>query len=246
MSEEAHILVVDDEAEIREMFAEYLRRHGFRVSEAGSGEIMRRVIDSVPVDLVLLDLRMPGEDGLSLARALRASTDAGIIMVTAVDEAVDRVIGLEMGADDYIGKPCDLRELLARIKSVLRRRRAARPAATVPAGPGKGTADGGRVRFGTFVLDLGMRRLLRRDGTVVPLTAMEFDLLHAFATHPNRVLTRDQLLDLAHKRGPEPFDRSIDVRVTRIRRKIEVDPAKPQVIKTVRNGGYMFVSNPEA
>ncbi|HYG90644.1 MAG TPA: response regulator [Azospirillum sp.] len=240
MSEDAHILVVDDEADVREMFADYLRLRGFRVSEAGSGEAVRRILGTGPVDLVLLDLKMPGEDGLSLIRVLREATDAGIIMVTAIDEAVDRVIGLEMGADDYIGKPCDLRELLARVKSVLRRRRAARPAPATVA-----EADKTQVRFGSFILDIGMRRLVRSDGTVVPLTAMEFDLLNAFATHPNRVLTRDQLLDLAHNRGAEPFDRSIDVRVTRIRRKIEVDPTKPQVIKTVRNGGYMFVSNPE-
>jgi two-component system phosphate regulon response regulator OmpR len=234
MNDNAHIVVVDDEPDIRETIEDYLGLHGFVVSTADGGKRLREIVAERPVDLVLLDLRMPGEDGLSLARYLREHTEAGVIMVTAVGETVDRIVGLEMGADDYLAKPFDLRELLARIKSVLRRLR------SEPAGPASRSEN--EVPFGRLLLNLDSHKLYALDGSEIALTSMEFDLLQAFASHPNRVLNRDQLLDLAHHRGWEPFDRSIDIRIARIRRKIEEDPGKPQVIKTVRGAGYMFVT----
>jgi two-component system phosphate regulon response regulator OmpR len=238
-----HIVVVDDEQDVRETVEEYLAMQGFRVSTADGGPRLREIIEqNGPVDLVLLDINMPGEDGLSLARYLREHSNTGIIMLTASGEVIDRIVGLEIGADDYLGKPVDLRELLARIKALLRRLRptgeapAATPStAAVPEGTG-------RVVFGICQLDLDAHKLVNADGEEVPLTSMEFDLLKAFAEHPNRVLTRDQLLDMAHSRDWEPFDRSIDVRIARIRRKVEKDPSKPQVIKTIRGAGYMFAS----
>ncbi len=233
MSDRERIVVVDDEEDVRDTFAEYLTMRGYDVSTAESGEALRARVEEGPLDLVLLDLNLPGEDGLTLARYLREETEAAIIMVTAAAEPVDRVIGLELGADDYIGKPCDLRELAARVKSVLRR--AAAPPAKVPSG------DNRRLAIGSFVLDLDAHELFAEDGSPVSLTAMEFDLLAAFVEHPNRVLTRDQLLDLAHHRRWDPFDRSIDIRIARLRRKIEADPQKPQIIKTVRGAGYVFV-----
>lgn len=230
-----HIVVVDDEPGIRETIEEYLELHDFQVTAVGGGEGLREVIDDKDVDLVLLDIRMPGEDGLSLARYLRENTQVGIIMLTAAGEVVDRIVGLEMGADDYLAKPVDLRELLARIKSVLRRA-SQKEEATLG-----GTDSSARVvPFGEFTLNLESHKLFEASGLEVPLTSMEFDLLKAFADNPNRVLTRDQLLNLAHNRDWEPFDRSIDIRIARIRRKIESDPAKPQVIKTVRGAGYIF------
>jgi DNA-binding response OmpR family regulator len=180
---------------------------------------------------------MPGENGFDIARRVRASSNVPILMLTAADEVVDRVVGLELGADDYVIKPFDLRELRARIDALLRR--TARVAAT-PTPENRTPANS--VRFGDLLLDLEARRLLQADGTALELTAMEFDLLAAFARNPDRVLTRERLLDLAHDRASDPFDRSIDVRITRIRRKVERDPAKPQVIKTMRGAGYMFVS----
>ncbi len=233
MSDRERIVVVDDEEDVRDTFAEYLTMRGYDVSTAESGEALRARVEEGSFDLVLLDLNLPGEDGLTLARFLREETEAAIIMVTAAAEPVDRVIGLELGADDYIGKPCDLRELAARVKSVLRR--AGNPPAKVPSG------DNRRLAIGSFVLDLDAHELFAEDGSPVSLTAMEFDLLAAFVEHPNRVLTRDQLLDLAHHRRWDPFDRSIDIRIARLRRKIEVDPQKPQIIKTVRGAGYVFV-----
>ena len=235
MQGQKHIVVVDDEPGIRETIGEYLELHDFSVTTVDGGDGLREVIDDKDVDLVLLDIRMPGEDGLTLARFLRESTHVGIIMLTAAGEVVDRIVGLEMGADDYLAKPVDLRELLARIKAVLRRASQAE----------EETADDGgtavrTVRFGEFTLNLESHKLFEASGSEVPLTSMEFDLLKAFADHPNRVLTRDQLLNLAHNRDWEPFDRSIDIRIARIRRKIESDPAKPQVIKTVRGAGYLF------
>jgi two-component system phosphate regulon response regulator OmpR len=236
MSDKTHILVVDDEPDLREMIEEYLVQQGFSVTTAENGAVMRRMMAEQPVDLVLLDIRMPGEDGLSLARFLRERYPVGIIMLTAADEVVDRVVGLEIGADDYLGKPFDPRELLARIKSVLRRLTlgAIQDAASIDPVPTG-------VRFGRCRLNLESHQLFDLNGAEIPITSMEFDLLQAFATHPNRVLTRDRLLDMAHSRDWEPFDRSIDIRITRIRRKIEADPAKPQTIKTVRGKGYIFV-----
>jgi DNA-binding response OmpR family regulator len=230
-----HIVVVDDEPGIRETIQEYLELHDFAVTTAGGGEELRRVVADNDVDLVLLDIRMPGEDGLSLARFLRAEKQVGIIMLTAAGEVVDRIVGLEMGADDYLAKPVDLRELLARIKAVLRRGGRARAEAEA-----EQPQDARIARFGRFTLNLDSHKLFDGNGGEIPLTGMEFDLLKAFADNPNRVLTRDQLLNLAHNRDWEPFDRSIDIRIARIRRKIESDPAKPQVIKTVRGAGYIY------
>ncbi|MEQ8356156.1 MAG: response regulator [Kiloniellaceae bacterium] len=235
MQGQKHIVVVDDEPGIRETIQEYLELHDFRVTPADGGERLRDVIGADDVDLVLLDIRMPGEDGLSLARYLRGNSKVGIIMLTAAGEVVDRIVGLEMGADDYLAKPVDLRELLARIKAVLRRAEQAR---AVDSGDGPGDVQ--VARFGRFTLNLESHKLFDPEGGEVPLTGMEFDLLKAFADNPNRVLTRDQLLNLAHNRDWEPFDRSIDIRIARIRRKIESDPAKPQVIKTVRGAGYIY------
>jgi DNA-binding response OmpR family regulator len=242
MSDTANILVVDDEPEVREMVEEYLTNWGFSVTTAENGTVMRQILAEHPADLVLLDIKMPGEDGLTLARYLREHHQVGIIMLTASGEVVDRIVGLEMGADDYVSKPFDPRELLARIKSVLRRiaSQAETPQPT-DASPKKPQG----VRFGACVLNLESHKLFDGEGHEIPLTSMEFDLLKAFADHPNRVLSRDQLLDMAHNRDWDPFDRSIDIRITRIRRKIEPDPAKPQVIKTVRGAGYIFVPGDE-
>ena len=233
------ILVVDDEPELREMLAEYLSNQGYTVHTAEDGIVMRRHLEARLFDLILLDINMPGEDGLSLARYVREHHQIGIIMLTAASDVIDRIVGLEMGADDYITKPFDPRELLARMKSVLRRSAAGLAEADDNETP---SASGGGVRFGRCLLDLDAHKLFScEDGAEVSLTSMEFDLLKAFAEHPNRVLSRDQLLDLAHNRDWDPFDRSIDIRITRLRRKIELDPSKPQTIKTVRGAGYIFV-----
>jgi len=232
----SHIVVVDDEPEICEMLADYLQHAGFAVTTAEDGVAMRRVLEERPADLVILDINMPGEDGLSLARYLRANVKVGIVMLTAAGEVVDRIVGLEMGADDYIAKPVDMRELLARIRAVLRRM----PAERAEPRDDRAAATH-KVRLGACQLDLDAHKLYDASGEEVAITSMEFDLLKAFAEHPNRVLSRDQLLDLAHNKDWEPFDRSIDIRIARLRRKIEADPAKPQVIKTVRGAGYIFV-----
>jgi two-component system phosphate regulon response regulator OmpR len=233
-SDKPRILVVDDDSDVRFMLHRYLGRHGLDVEVAEDGAKLRALIDGQDFDLVVLDLNMPGEDGISLARFLRDNHPVGIIMLTAAAEVVDRIVGLEVGADDYITKPFEPRELLARIKSVLRRLETASPA--TPAAP-----SDGRMPFGVCSLDLDARRLFDGDGEEISITSMEYDLLKAFADHPNKVLSRDQLLNLAHNRDWEPFDRSIDIRITRLRRKIEPDPAKPQVIKTVRGAGYIYV-----
>jgi len=239
LSENPRVLIVDDEAGIREMLVEYFQMQGFRTAQAVDGASARAQVASFRPDLVLLDLNMPGENGLSVARWLRETTTAGIIMLTAAHGTVDRVVGLEMGADDYVAKPCDLRELLARARSVLRRR-STPPSPAVPAVP-----DARRVRMGRCTLELDARRLLDADGAEVVLTTMEFDLLAAFAQNPNRPLERDRLLELAHHKRWEPFDRSIDIRIARLRRKIERDPAKPETLRTVRGAGYMFVPGKE-
>ncbi len=235
MSNMVQVVVVDDEADIRDTVQDYLELHGFSVITADGGEALRRIITDKKVDVVLLDINMPGEDGLSLARFLRENTGVGIIMLTAAGETVDRVVGLEMGADDYVPKPFDLRELMARIRAVLRRSEARADAAE----PGKGA--GRLVRFGACLLNTESHKLFNAGGEEISITSMEYDLLKVFADHPNRVLNRDQLLELAHNRGWEPFDRSIDIRIMRLRKKIEEDPGKPQIIKTVRGAGYMFV-----
>jgi DNA-binding response OmpR family regulator len=248
------VLVVDDEPGLRQMVAEYLGRHGFIVSTAESGADLDRQISAMVPDFVLLDVTMPEEDGFSIARRLRAAHPGlPIILLTALDEVVDRVVGLEAGADDYMTKPFDLRELRARIQAVTRRTRTngVAPLTTAVSDPRAAAAGVGAdpqaaelVSFGEVKLDVKARRLLRVDGSEEKLTAMEFDLLQAFARHPNQVLSRDRLLELAHNRNMEPFDRSIDIRITRLRRKIELDPSKPQVIKTERGVGYIFVPPP--
>lgn len=237
MSEKFHIAVVDDEAQIREAVGEYLELHGFRVSLADGGAELRALLaeDDQPVDLVILDLNMPGEDGLSIARYLREHSGIGIVILTAAGQTLDRIIGLEVGADDYMAKPFDLRELLARVKSVLRRM----PARTSP--PPAGDAGPRAIPIGPLVIDAEKHKLLDEAGEEIPLTSMEYDLLQVFAENPNRVLSRNQLLDMSHSQNRDPFDRSIDVRIARLRRKIEKDPSKPQILKTVRGVGYMFV-----
>ena len=234
MSEAAHIVVVDDDADVRETVAEYLRRNGFAVTEADGGSALREVMAARPIDLALLDVNMPGDDGLTLAREIRGAGNAGIIMLTANSDDLDKIVGLEVGADDYVTKPFNPRELLARVKAVLRRARSG----------GAATATLGReVQMGKCRLNLDARRLYAADGSEVALTAMEYDLLRTFAEHPGRPLSRDQLLDFAHSKEMEPFDRSIDTRITRIRRKIELDPSKPDCIRTVRGAGYVY--NPD-
>lgn len=238
MTTNSHVLVVEDDPDVRGMIVEYLSGHGFDLAEAENGAAMRAAITARVPDAVLLDVNLGGEDGISLARWLRERHDIGIIMVTAAGEVVDRVVGLEVGADDYVAKPFDPRELLARLKSVLRR---------VQARTSGGAASGGsktagrRVNVGRCVLDLAGHRLVAADGQEVPLTSMEFDLLRVFTDHPNQVLSRDQLLTHTRNRDWEPFDRSIDIRIARLRRKIESDPDHPQLIKTVRGAGYMYV-----
>jgi len=237
-----HILVVDDEAEVRDLLQEYLTKQEFQISTAESVSAARLLFEErmSDIDLVILDLRMPGEDGLVLARELRTRCNVAIIMLTASGETIDRVVGLEIGADDYMAKPFDPRELLARIRSVLRRTRTITSSQAAPEDKDVAPAPRG-VRFGRCLLDLDARRLFAPDGTEVPATAMQFDLMEAFINHPNRVLSRDQLLELAHKRGDEPFDRSIDIRIARLRRKIEEHPERPQTIKTVHGVGYIYV-----
>jgi len=239
MSDAPHIAVVDDEAQIREAVGEYLELHGFNVSLADGGAALEEIIaQERPVDLAILDLNMPGEDGLTIARRLREHSDIGIIILTAAGQTLDRIIGLEIGADDYMGKPFDLRELLARVKSVLRR-----VASTASSNGGEQDQD--EISVGRLTLNTAMRKLFDENGAEIQLTSMEYDLLQVFASHANHVLNRDQLLDLSHSQNTDPFDRSIDVRIARLRRKIEKDPTKPQILKTIRGAGYMFVPDPE-
>jgi len=246
MTAAQRILVVDDELELREMVEEYLSDQGYQIMTADGGTAMRQRLAEHTFDLVLLDVKMPGEDGLSLARYLREHYDVGIMMLTASGEVIDRIVGLEMGADDYVAKPFDPRELLARVKSVLRRIGATGESGAPIANESPSQGKPHTIRFGRCLLDMEAHLLfMDEDGGEVPMTSMEFDLLKAFAENPNRVLSRDQLLDMAHNRDWEPFDRSIDIRITRIRRKIELDPAKPQVIKTVRGAGYIFLPQGE-
>lgn len=232
----ARVLIVDDEEDVRETLSDYLGTHGFDVVEANCGEAMRSALGNGVPDVVLLDVGLPGEDGLTLARYLREHHDVAIIMVTGAGEVVDRIVGLEVGADDYIAKPFDLRELLARVKSVLRRYRGGAGAGSSESVPAQR-----RAAIGEYVLDVDSRRLLDADGQEIPLTAMEFDLLQVLAERPNRVLSRDQLLNLTCNRDWDPYDRSIDIRVARLRRKIEPDPDRPRIIKTIRGHGYVFV-----
>jgi two-component system OmpR family response regulator len=237
MTNAPRVIVVDDEPELRKILSDYLRRHGFAVRTAASAAEMDACLVAEDADLLVLDIAMPGEDGLTVARRIRARSAVPILMLTAAADIIDRVVGLEVGADDYVTKPFDLRELLARVRAVLRRselltqQKTALPAEAPPR----------LIPLGHVALDMDAHQLLQDDGHVIALTGMEYDLLHAFIQNPNRVLSRDRLLDLAHHRDTEPFDRSIDIRIARLRRKIEPDPSKPQVIKTIHGCGYMFV-----
>jgi two-component system OmpR family response regulator len=238
MTQSPHIIIVDDEAPAREMVGEYLKMHGFAVTLCDGGKSLRAAIETNVPDLVVLDLNMPEEDGLSIIRDLKSRTNVPVIMLTATASPIDRVVGLELGADDYIAKPCELRELMARIRSVLRRSSPVRaPAAASEAAK---AAKDRLVRFGTKWLDLEAQALRDDEGNEHPLTASEFGLLKVFAANPKRVLSRERLLELANARDAEAFDRAVDLRIMRIRRKIEPDPAKPAVIRTIRGGGYLF------
>ncbi|MCU7838193.1 MAG: response regulator [Candidatus Thiodiazotropha sp. (ex Troendleina suluensis)] len=232
MSQRTTLLVVDDEQELCEILSEYFSGQGLEVYTAGSAEEARESFNTLTPNLAILDIHLPGEDGLSLARWIRERHQhVGIIMLTTAAELVDRVVGLEMGADDYVPKPFEPRELLARVKSVLRRL----------SHEAQSPIQSGRIRFGVCEFDMTIHKLYDADGREKPLTAMEFDLLKVFIEHPNRALNRDQLMELAHNKDWGVFDRSIDLRIMRLRRKVELDPEKPEVIKTVRGVGYIYV-----
>ena len=236
MAEQARLLVVDDDAEVRRLLGDYLGGQGYRVDGCADSAALRQALAAQVPDLVLLDVGLPGEDGLSLARFLREHHDLPVIMISGAGTPLDRIVGLEVGADDYLAKPFELRELLARVRSVLRRYRA------VPTAPQAAEPQPSGIPLGRFRLELDSRRLLDERGADVELTAMEFDLLQAFAQRPNRPLSRDQLLNLTQNRDWSPFDRSIDIRIARLRRKLEDDPEKPQIIRTLRGVGYMLVT----
>ena len=238
MTQNPHIIIVDDEAPAREMVGDYLKMHGFNVTLCDGGKSLRGAIDQGVPDLVVLDLNMPEEDGLSIIRDLKSRINVPVIMLTATASPIDRVVGLELGADDYVAKPCELRELMARIRSVLRR---STPVKAVAAESAAAKSDKDQlVRFGTKWLDLEAQALRDDEGNEHPLTASEFGLLKVFAANPKRVLSRERLLELANARDAEAFDRAVDLRIMRIRRKIEPDPTKPAVIRTIRGGGYLF------
>lgn len=233
----SHILIVDDDSRIRQMLERYLSDEGFRVTTADSGAAVRAVLQKDNPDIILLDLILPGDDGLALAQEIRQTLpEAGIIMLTGRNDPVDCVVGLEVGADDYMAKPFHLREVLARIRSLLRRVHSAK----------EETADRQVLSFEGWSLDLGRRRLTAADGHEVMLTSGEFDLLQAFAKHPQRVLRREQLMDIAKGREWGPLDRSIDAQIVRLRRKVEADPRKPALIKSVRSVGYVFAATVRA
>jgi len=235
-----HIAVLDDEVDITQLLANYLQSHGFRVTQLHDGASLMKLMGSDPADLVLLDLGLPGEDGFSIARRMRENWRCGLVIVTGRGDAVDKVVGLEVGADDYVTKPFDLRELVARVKAVLRRLAPEEAIAAAPATPAA-NATSERLSFAGWQLDLAARSLANPQGQSVPLTGGEFDLLRAFARHPGRVLSRDFLLEQTRGREAAPFDRTIDVQVGRLRKKIEADPDDPQIIKSVRGAGYMLV-----
>lgn len=231
MSQQTTLLIVDDEAEVREVLVEYLEPRGYTTFAVANAAEARALLSRQPVEVALIDINMPGEDGLSLARHLREHYPAlGIVMLTSASGVVDRIVGLEVGADDYVSKPFDPRELLARIRSVVRRTSGSERSAEGPR----------RIRMGRCTLDLAAHRLLDEDGTEIPISALEYDLLKAFAEHPDEALSRDRILNLTQSRDWDPFDRSVDLRVMRLRRKIEPDPQNPRYIRTVRNAGYMF------
>jgi two-component system OmpR family response regulator len=234
MDTNTHILIVDDDRDIRTLLAEYLDGNGLRTLTATNGAEMRRVLEESRVDLIVLDLTLPGEDGLTLCRNLRANSNVPVIMLTARGEPLDRILGLEMGADDYLAKPFEPRELFARIRSVLRRTQALPPNMAQP--------DVAAMRFAHWTLDLTARHLVNRDGVVVALSGAEFRLLKVFLDHPNRVLNRDQLLELTQGRESDPFDRSVDIQISRLRQKLGDDARTPAIIKTVRNEGYVLAT----
>jgi two-component system OmpR family response regulator len=227
-----HLLVVDDDREIRKLLMEYLEQAGYRVSAVADGKAMRRMLDAHRVDLVILDLMLPGEDGLALCRDLRARSNLPVLMLTARGTEVDRIVGLEMGADDYLAKPFNPRELLARIKSILRR------AQSLP--PNLEAEDIAAFRFADWTLDVGARHLVAPDGLVVPLSGAEYRLLRVLLEHAQCVLSRDQLLELANGREAILFDRSIDVLVGRLRKRLRDDGREPHLVKTVRGEGYVL------
>lgn len=231
------VLVVDDDAEIRKLLGEYLRKNGYLAATVADGKGMWTALDSGPIDIVVLDLMLPGDDGLDLCRKLRARSNVPIIMLTARGEETDRIVGLEMGADDYLAKPFNPRELLARIKAILRRARALPDTSE--------TTEARIVRFAGWQLDTLARHLTSQDGLVVPLSGSEYRLLKVFLEHPNRVLSRDQLMDFTRGREADPFDRSIDVQVSRLRQRLGDDAKEPAIIKTVRGEGYILAARVE-
>jgi two-component system, OmpR family, response regulator len=238
MAGQDHILIVDDDAETRALLREYLHKQGYRVTTAADGRALRKAIDGGLPDLVVLDLMLPGDDGLVLCRDLRTHSNVPVIMLTARGEETDRIVGLEMGADDYLAKPFNPRELLARIKSVLRRARSL---------PGNLEPDASKgFRFAGWTLDVATRNLTAPDGVVVPLSGTEFKLLRVFLAHPNRVLSRDQLIELMISREAGPFDRAIDVQVSRLRQRLRDDAREPRIIKTVRGEGYVLAAQVKA
>lgn len=229
-----HILIVDDDAEIRSLLSSYLVKNGLRVLTAADGRAMWQALDAARFDLIVLDLMLPGDDGLTLCRNLRAKSNIPVIMLTARGEETDRIVGLEMGADDYLAKPFSARELLARIKVVLRRTRSLPPTLK--------TDSARQIRFGDWTLDTAHRHLISAAGVVTPLSGTEYRLLHIFLNHPNRVLNRDQLLDLTQGKEADPLDRSIDVQISRLRHRLGDDPREPHLIKTVRGEGYVLAT----
>lgn len=234
MSNLPHVLLVDDERSIREPLAQYLTKQGFRVTQVGDAEAARTRLGAYAIDLVILDIMMPGEDGLSLCRHIRATSETPVILLTARTEETDRIVGLEMGADDYVVKPFSPRELAARIRVVLRRMAAG--------GARQHAPEAGSYAFAGWVLKTGERNLVDREGVAVPLSTGEYNLLLALVTRPRQVLTRDQLLDLTQGREAQAFDRAVDNQISRLRKKIEVDPKAPELIKTVWGGGYTLAA----
>lgn len=232
MNRSPHVLIVDDDSRIRASLTRFLTDNGLRISQASDGDSMRKTLDKAKIDLVLLDIMLPGEDGLSLCRKLRGERNTPVVLLTAVSGDTDKIIGLELGADDYICKPFNPRELLARVRAVLRR--------TGDASERDAHSGSGRFEFEGWCLDAKKRVLTSPLGALVDLTTGEFDMLQVFVEHPQEVLTRDQLLDFTRGRSSVVFDRSMDVQVSRLRRKIETDPQNPALIKTVRSGGYLF------
>lgn len=235
MSPEGHILIVDDDTEIRRLAGKFLREHGHKVSSAQDGREMREVLAAGPVDLIILDVMLPGTNGLDLCRDIRRTSDVPIIMLTARGSDIDRIVGLELGADDYLVKPFNPRELIARIHAVLRRTRLA----------GAGTPSGGHLlQFSGWTLDTRRRELTNPDGAVVDLSTGEYDLLLTFLEYPQRVLSRDQLMDVAKNRIASGFDRAIDIQVSRLRKKLD-SFGGPEMVKTVRGAGYLFAPEVE-